>query len=239
MKAWLNLRHQESKRGQVFTAGLRNLGFEVCIGVTADPGPKDILVTWNRIGLGDVAARSFESRGLSVIVAENAAWGNDFLGRQWLTLSNNFHNTAGLFPVGNKWRWDDLKVQLQPWRQSGETVILPQRGIGPKEVAMPSGWADQAYRQFKGRVRRHPGKTASAPLEVDLARCGHVVTWGSGAAIKALMWGVKVTSQMPNWIGKQNNTDEGRIEMFRRLAWANFETKEIENASAIARLLRC
>ena len=61
----------------------------------------------------------------------------------------------------------------------------------------------------------------------DLARCGRVVTWGSGAAIKALLWGIPVVSEMPDWIGEQNNTDEGRLAMLRRLAWAQWTMDEI------------
>jgi hypothetical protein len=71
-----------------------------------------------------------------------------------------------------------------------------------------------------------------------LAKASKVVTWGSGAAIKALMMGIRVESHMPNWIGEQDNTDEGRLAMFRRLAWANWRLSEIESGQAFRWLLQ-
>lgn len=205
--------------------------------ITSRPGEGDIFVTWNRIREGHPYASAFESRGCRVVVAENAAWGNDFAGGRWYTLALNYHNTAGRFPVGGADRWDSLKVELPPWRAGTETVILPQRGIGPPGVAMPQGWAEKAARVTGGRVRRHPGTNPCVPLEDDLARCALAVTWGSGAAIKALLMGVPVKSFMPDWIGEQDNTDASRLAMFRRLAWAQWRLDEIADGSAFAHLL--
>lgn len=233
MRAWLNLRHAESERAGIFTRGLEQLGYEVALGVTYAPQPNDILVTWNRIGPGEVAARAFEYRSLPVIVAENAIWGNDFAGQQWLTLARNHHNTAGRFPEGSVRRWDALGVELEPWRADGEIVVLPQRGLGSSPTAMPRDWPWSV----KGRVRFHPGMRQGVPLRDDLANAGKVITWGSGAAVKALMWGISVESHMPGWIAKQNNTDAGRLAMLRRLAWAQWTMPEIETGVAFKRLL--
>lgn len=173
-------------------------------------------------------ARVFEKRGLPVLVVENATWGNEFAGGRWYHIGTNWHNTAGRFPVGGPERWDSLGVTLAPWRDGGETVILPQRGIGSGLVKMPPSFPRQAVKNHRGRIRPHPGKGGSGvPLEQDLADCGRVVTWGSGAAIKALMMGIPVTSYMPDWIGEQDNTDAGRLEMFQRLAWAQWRHSEI------------
>lgn len=169
-----------------------------------------------------------------MIVAENASWGNEFAGQHWYHLSLNYHNTAGLYPVGDADRWNNLGIPLQPFRQRGETVILPQRGIGPPGVAMPQGWVNRQ----NGRIRMHPGKRPDVvPLEQDLAQAGRVVTWGSGAAIKALIMGIPVFSEMPNWIAAQDNTEQGRLDMFRRLAWSQFTYDEISSGFAFARLL--
>lgn len=233
MRAWLNLRYTVPERRSAFVAGLSRLGYRIEQGLTQRPQEGDILVTWNRIGAGDQAAKAFEARGLPVIVAENAAWGNDFAGKRWYSLARGMHNTAGRFPVGDADRFDGLGVELEPWRAGGERVVLPQRGIGPAGIAMPRDWAAQQV----GRIRRHPGTSTAIPLDQDLARAGEVVTWGSGAAIKALMWGIKVESHMPGWIGLQDNTETGRLEMFRRLAWAQWELTEIENGTAFDRLL--
>jgi hypothetical protein len=64
------------------------------------------------------------------------------------------------------------------------------------------------------------------------------VTWGSGAAVKALMWGIQVESHYPEWIAKQDNTEQGRLEMLRRIAWANWELHEIESGEALECLLK-
>lgn len=234
MKAWLNLRHVESERTSAFVRGLKRHGYEVVHGTTGGPGARDIFVTWNRINMGDTAARAFEAAGRPVLVAENAAWGNDFAGGNWLSLARRFHNTAGMFPIGDAERWDSLGVELQPWRAAGETVILPQRGIGCKEVAMPRGWP---YGK-SGRVRLHPGRREVITLEQDLAQAGRVITWGSGAAVKALMCGILVESHMPNWIAEQDNTNAGRLAMFRRLAWAQWRPAEIESGEAFEWLLK-
>lgn len=236
MRAWLNLRLSLPARVAAFTAGLQALGYRVEMGLPGRPAVGDVLVTWNRIREGDACARRFEEAGLPVLVAENAAWGNEFAGGGWLSLARNYHNTAGRFPIGGPERWDALGVELAPWRTGGkEVVVLPQRGIGSPPVAMPRDWLERARRD--GRVRLHPGQRECVPLAQDLANARQVVTWGSGAAIKALMLGIPVRSDMPGWIGEQDNTDAGRLAMFRRLAWAQWRREEIADGTAFGRLL--
>lgn len=233
MKAWLNLRHPIAERTTAFTKGLQSLGYAVQLGVTFDPGPQDVLISWNRIRDGARSADVFEASGRPVLIVENALWGNDFKDGPWLSLSKGMHNTAGTFPVGGAERWDSLGVTLPKFRESGETVVLPQRGIGPKEVAMPSSWP----RLQKGRLRPHPGRLLGKPLEEDLFTAGKVVTWGSGAAVKALLMGISVESHMPNWSAAQDNTEEGRLQMFRTLAWSQWRLSEIANGDAFRWLL--
>lgn len=93
---------------------------------------------------------------------------------------------------------------------------------------MPKGWIPPDC----DRIRSHPGKHPSKPLEEDLAQAGRVVTWGSGAAVKALIWGIPVESHMPDWAGGQDNTDSGRVQMLQRLAWAQFTHAEIASGEA-------
>lgn len=236
--AWLNLRHAVPERWDAFARGLRRIGYIVQTGVTLKPHDGDILVTWNRIREGGTAAMAFENQGHNVIVAENASWGNDFLGRRWYTLGWAYHNERGTFLDGGSERWDRLRVELQPWRTRGGRVILPSRGIGAVGHAMPPAWVVNAQRRYGGRVRPHPGQGPCVSLEDDLCGAGDVVTWGSGAAIRALMWGLPVTSEMPNWIGEQDNTDRGRLAMVRALAWAQWELKEIADGEPFMRLLR-
>src|SRR5688572_711378 len=125
MKAYLNLRYTVTERAAAFSKGLESVGFEIVRGITHNPGPDDIFVTWSRIGAADEAAEAFIAKGNKVLVAENASWGNDFAGKRWYTIARTYHNQAGRFPIGGPERWDSLGVQLQPWRTQGETVILP------------------------------------------------------------------------------------------------------------------
>jgi hypothetical protein len=231
--AWLALRDGLHYRRDAFAAGLAAHGFEVRERLTDRPRAGDVLVLWNRYGENDRCAHVFEARGLPVIVAENAAWGNDFAGDRWYSVARGVHNTADCFPVGGPERWDSLGVELAPWRTGDEIVGLPQRGIGPAGTAMPRGWKPPGCT----RIRPHPGTGKAVPLEQDLARAGKVVTWGSGAAVKALLWGIRVESHMPDWIAAQDNTDTGRLAMFRRLAWAQWRLSEIAAGEPFRRLL--
>lgn len=196
------------------------------------------MVSWNLLREARPAAAAFEAAGRPVLVTENASWGNDFEGGRWLTLARGVHNTSGRFPDCGPDRWDSMGVELAPWRVGGdEIVILPQRGIGPPGVAMPQGWLQQAKTASGGRIRPHPGnRPAARSLQADLARAIEVWTWGSGAAVMALLFGIPVRSFMPNWIAEQNNTDEGRLAMFRRLAWAQWRLAEIKSGEAFDRL---
>lgn len=237
MRAWLNLRYL-TKRRAAFAAGLARLGYRVADGLPSEFGDRDILVTWNRIGAGELAARRFEARGQPVLVAENASWGNDWIGRRWYHIAQRRHNTAGCFPVFGPERWDALGAPLSPFRAEGETVLLPQRGFGSAPTRMPGAWSRRALKRYGGRLRPHPGRhRAAVSLFDDLRRCGRVVTWGSGAAIKALMWGVPVISEMPHWIGAQSNTEEDRLRLFRELAWSQWTLEEIASGEPFARLL--
>jgi hypothetical protein len=242
LKAWLNLRHAVPERWNAFSRGLERLGYTVVQGVTTRPGERDILCTWNRIREGHTAAQAFESHGRPVLVAENATWGNDFARSRWYTLARSFHNMAGRFPDGGPERWDALGVDLEDYggHEGGEYVLLPQRGIGPPGVAMPTGWAERVLAELRkgsvpARVRRHPGTGAAVPLEQDLAHAGFVFTWGSGAAIRAAMLGIDVVADMPDWIGQ--HTRATRLDMLRRLAWAQWRLAEIASGEPFKRLL--
>lgn len=230
--AWLNERTKISGRKEALVSGLQACGFRVNDGFP--PGLGDLFVTWNRYGPAEFVAQKFERAGKPVIVLENATW-NGLVPGKWLHMAPGRHNTAGLCRVGEASRWDGLQINLAPWRPpGGETVALAQRGIGSPPTAMPKDWPNRQ----RCRVRRHPGKGASLEdLRKDLAKCSKVITWGSGAAIHALAWGIPVESHMPSWIGEQDNTNEGRLAMFRRLAWAQWRLEEIESGEAFRWLL--
>lgn len=231
--AWLNERTKIPGRRDALISGLTASGYKVRDGIPS-VADGDLFVTWNRSGVADVAARLFEKSGRKVVVIENASW-NGWVPGKWLQMAPLRHNTAGTFRVGDAARWDELGVALSPWRpDGGEVVALAQRGIGSPPTAMPKDWPSRQ----KVRVRKHPGRGGTLEdLRQDLKNCSKVLTWGSASAIVALTWGIKVQSDMPNWIGEQDNTDAGRLAMFRRLAWAQWRIEEIASGEAFSWML--
>lgn len=165
-----------------------------------------------------------------------------------LALDN--HNGAGRWYAENTQRFD---IPEEPWRKSGgHVLLLPQRGIGPKGVAMPSGWITGVRQRLERitdreiRIRKHPGATKTDPYE-DLQGAHCAVTWASGAAIKAIRFGTPVFYEFNRWIGQfaatklaesleQCNTGD-RSELWKRLTWAQWSLEEIETGEAMDRLL--
>lgn len=84
-------------------------------------------------------------------------------------------------------------------------------------------------------------------LQDDLANAWAVATWGSGAALKALLMGVPVFHAFPQWIGKaaarpfrcpiEEPFLDDRLPMFRRLAWAIWSADEIARGEPFRCLL--
>ena len=193
-------------RSAAFISGLEKLGYRVTDKAKSDPQVNDALVIWNRhrdIG----PARIYERAGAPIIVAENGYIGRDEEGRQFYALARSHHNGAGEWYVGEEDRWAKTGVRLRRWRADGDFIlVLPQRGIGPEGVAMPRQWPIEIVRRLKGVTRRpikmrpHPGKEKSDPSP-DFAGCWAAVTWGSGAAIKAIVAGIPVFHELERWIG--------------------------------------
>ena len=258
-------------RRDAFEVGLKARGFSLeggrHIGVIR---PSDLLVIWNRYGRGDDLASQFEKAGSAVIVVENGyigasenAYAKQFATKEQrpdshlYTLSLNHHNGAGTWWIGWPDRWRQQGIEVKPWRTAGEHVlILPQRGIGPAGVAMPQDWPEKTLQRLRTltkrsvRVRAHPGnEPAQRPLEADLEACWCAVTWGSGAAIKALCAGVPVFCDWRQWIGAPAASvlrdsvetpmrcDDCRTRMLDRLAWAQWTIAEIATGEPIRLLL--
>lgn len=253
MRACCLIRTQPAYRHDAFAAGLSACGFHV----VSDPGHAEVLVIWNRYSRFDALARDFERRGKPVIVAENSYLGREWRGGYWYTLALSHHNGCGRYPPpGAGDRWDGWGVPLAPWREAGgECVVLAQRGIGEPGVAQPPGWPEAAANAIRRqglacRIRQHPGEhVPQVTLEDDLRRAGAAFTWGSGAALKALLNGINVFHGLPRWIGgaaarqwepgralPPPNLD-GRLAMFRALAWTIWEVQEIATGAPFARLL--
>jgi hypothetical protein len=241
-------------RRDSFVAGLKAVGFDVVDKEDIKPG--NICVVWNRYGRFDVTARRYEDAGLPVLVAENGYLGRDWRGEHWYALSRSGHNGAGRWKVGGPQRWNDLNIELAPWRQDGsEIVILATRHIGVRGIAEPIGWshdvAEKIARVWKMpvRIRQHPGELKCVPLEEDLKKAKVVVSWGSGGALKALVWGIPAVYGFKHWIGAEAatpidvflaramNTAQDRVRMFQRLVWAMWRTDEIATGEPFKCLL--
>lgn len=255
MRAFLMLREDPHYRREAFAAGLSAVGFSVECSYPHLPRYGDVLVIWNRYGMGEDAAHLAEAAGIPVIVAENGYIGADPDGRQLYAMSLEHHNGAGRWPIGIEARWDRLGVELAPWRSDGSHIqILPQRGIGPAGVAMPHGWTERTVARLQKasrrdiRVRAHPaGLPAPTTLEEDLAGAWCAVVWGSSAGLKAMALGIPVFHDLHNWIGAAaarfgiDNIESpllgDRLPMFRRLAHAQWTTEEIASGEPFRRLL--
>lgn len=244
------LRHPPVYRRERFAEGLQAAGYQLCQALP-DPRPGDLLVIWNRYSIYDTEARRFEQACASVLVAENGYLAGTIPGK-WHALAVGHHGGAGRYRYGGPQRWDALGVDLAPWRADGrEVLILGQRSIGEPGIASPPGWAEATQKRIGGRIRPHPGKHGiGPPLVDDLRDVRCVVTWASSAALIALMHGVPVWYEMPRWIGagacrslaewgaEPKRDDAARLEMFRRLIWAQATVEEIQSGEAFRRLLQ-
>jgi len=241
-------------RIDAFRAGLVRLGY--AIGQPEkSPDAGDLLLIWNRYGEGDRWARIYEAAGATVVVAENGYLGRDWRDGIWYALALDWNAGAGHWPVGGPERAAMFDADLKPWRRPGHyTVVLAQRGIGSPPVSQPPGWHQRVAHELGHRghqpvIRGHPGKDQdNGNLYAQLDRAACAVTWASGAAVKALIYGVPVYHGLPNWIGAPAARPYGKAlaepfrgdrgEFLTRLAWAMWTVEEIGSGYAFDHLLR-
>lgn len=248
MRALVMVRSMPHYRRDAIEKGLQAVGFKL-VNRLDDPKPEDCVVVWNRYGMYHSTACRFEAVGAKVFVFENGYLGNDWLDRRWYSVSLSHHNGAGNYKPKGPERWDSLGVEIAPRKEYGDLIVLPQRGIGCDGVKMPDDWLSRTERLLKQkdipyRVRKHPGKDEKIPLEKDLRNALCAVTWGSGAAIKALLSGCYVVSDFKNWIAydaaddlREEKSIIEPLDMFRRLIWAMWTVEEIEKGDCFAHLL--
>lgn len=246
--ATLLVRNLPHYRRDAFASGLRNRGFRVHFGPQGRPDPGDVLVIWNRYGTGERLATEYARAGAAVVIAENAYL--DMHGtKKSFAVALDHHNGAGRWCVGDADRRRMLSAEVLAWRGDGtrgDVLLLPQRGIGPRGVAMPHDWIKSVERRLERaglgdrrvRIRPHPGN-APAPrrLEDDLDGVGLCVTWASGAGVKTLLLGMPTLYEMEHWIGAPGGSRGvetlsaprlgNRHEMLRRLAWAQWTLEEV------------
>lgn len=249
-------------RRDCFVNGLARLGYSTDHRAEKHPEPGDVLVIWNRKEQDGYHALRYERAGATVLVAENGYIGKAPDGGKLYALAIGQHNGAGKWRVGGPERiasqmatgWHPFGLELKPWRERGDGLLmLPQRGIGCRGVAMAAGWAPLTERALARvtnrpiRTRRHPGAEKVEPY-ADFAGLHAVVTWGSGAAIKAIVAGIPAFHGLPSWIGAPAALPIGsdieapfmgdRMPMLERLAWAQWSLAEISTGEPFAWLLQ-
>jgi hypothetical protein len=250
--ACVTLRESAAYCPDVFREGFRRLGYNVT-NHAGSFGPDDVLLVWNRRPSEEHMIRAAEARGARVLVAENGYIGKDADGHKLFALALGHHSGAGDWVSGDYNRWTPLGIELRPWRDDGDHIlVLGQRSIGEKGVAMPEGWAERTVEELRRRtrrevrLRRHPGISRTDPYD-DLRGAWAAVTWNSGAAIKALVAGFPVFHAAPRWVGASaasphlDQLEEpwtgDRIPMLRCLAWAQWARSEIASGEALWWLL--
>ena len=263
-RAYCALKTRPHYRHEAFHAGLQAAGFHVETRLpSAPPAPGDILVIWNRYSCDEQTADKWEAQGGTVLVAENGYIGQDGAGQQYYALARHGHNGSGSWFCGGPERWDRLGIELKPWRERGEHVLVcPNRSFGPKGFAMPYGWDKSIIDELRRvtrrpiRLRPHPqNSTPARPLAEDLNNAWAVVIWASSAGVHALVAGVPVISLAPYWICRTAALDdlrgiEGilggelraaastlRLLNMQRLAWAQWTIEEIAAGEPFGYLL--
>lgn len=259
-RAFSLIRSEPHYRRDAIAAGLTAAGYEVNghprIGT---PKRDDVLVIWNRYGHYDALARQFDAAGARVICVENGPFGRDWQGQAWYAFTLKNPLAGGQWPDGGPARWASFAVTPCEWRKGGlEAIVLAQRGIGPPGVAQPNGWHLRAKQWVEAahgipvRIREHPGERPCTPLDMDLASAAFVITWASGAALKAMLWGIPVVYGYEEWIAASCGTKLGydfsprtplippetvRLAFFNRLSWAMWRIPEIESGAPFRHLL--
>lgn len=250
-RACVLLRPSSHYRSDQFREGLRRHGFAIEDRWAAEPTPRDVLLLWNRRRGHEGVAEKYERAGARVLVTENGYLPHPGA-KKGFALALQNHNGAGRWFVGDRPR---VAFPERPWRADGRHVlVLPQRGIGPIGVAMPAPWVRNVQKRLariterKIVVRPHPGAGTPAIALEDHFRGAHcVVTWGSGAALKAIQAGIPAFYEMPRWIGQAAATrladqiescdTPDRELLWTRLSWAQWSLEEIGSGEAFDRLL--
>lgn len=252
MRASLLFRPGRHYRATEFGRGLERHGFAVSTVPQRHPKPSDLLILWNRTRAHERTARAYEQAGARVLIAENG-YLDRLGGEKFYSLALGHHNGVGRWFVGDEARF---QIADEPQPRGDHVLVLPQRGIGENGVAMPLDWPKR-IRERVARItkrpviiRRHPGlhhPSRIVPLEDDLARAWCVVTWASGAAIKAIRAGIPCFYDLDGWIAncaatrladqleQCDTADSG--ELWRRVSWAIWTMAEIECGEAFDRLL--
>lgn len=261
-RAWNLTRKDHFYRHEMFSDGLRAVGYEIQNTQPRDFRPGDLVLSWNRYGENLKIATACELAGGRVIVAENGYVGiggespHHMENRDPYALSMSWHNDSRQIYSGDASRWDALKVTVQPWQQNenGHILICPNRPFGAPGRVMPFDWATEAaarYRKLTGReirIRNHPGnKRPDKPIADDLRGAYACVIWSSSIGVHSMIAGVPVFCEAPYWIAKEGTVRVNeigialpgdRLPALQKLAWGQWFQKEISSGAAFDWILK-
>ncbi len=230
-------------------SGLETLGYECAERPKNEPTTGDVLVLWNRLPTVDKFAREYERVGAKVLVFEHSWIGQEGI----FALCLNHHNGLGTWHIGSENRWPSFGIEVKPWRKEGDHIlVIPQRGMGVSPVAMPRGWTSDVTSRLAAITRRpivvrYPQERIH-PIEPAFKDAHAVVTWASGAGIKAIINGIPVFYEMPHWVGAYASINGitnlefpylgERDTLFHRISWAMWTIPEIERGEPFLCLLK-
>lgn len=266
MRAYCLIREQPWYRRDAFVTGLRAAGHTVETRWPLDFTSETLLVIWNRYAEWAACADRVEAAGGKVIVAENGYLGTGGASpkfkvhpagptaEDFYALGLKYHNSCtGNMARAVPDRFDALGCVLKPWRASGgEVLILPNRSFGIPGRAMPPAWEATAAKRISRqtrlevRIRPHPGTNAPrVPLAHDLANARCAVIWSSSAGIHALLEGIPVFVEGPDWVmydarasGPYDNPSVvDREPHFHQMAYKQWTVREITSGEPFQRLL--
>lgn len=250
MRAWNLTRADHFYRHAIFSEGLQACGYTIQKTPPRNFQRGDVLLIWNRYSSNLATAAACEAAGGRVCVAENGYIGiggqspHHMENRDPYALALGWHNDSTVIRAGDASRWDALGITVQPWQnnENGHILICPNRPFGAPGRMMPPGWADDAARRFRAvtghdvRIRAHPGNNKpSKPLADDLRGAYACVIWSSSAGVAALVAGIPVRCEAPNWICKETVGD--RMQSLHKLAWGQWFQHEIKSGAAFDYLL--
>ena len=161
MKAVCMVREAPHYRRDAILKGLKEAGLEI-VPKLDRPKPGDLVVVWNRYGNYETEALRFEAAGAAVIVMENGYLGHredEFRklfstnGEQLYAMALDHHNGAGRWYVGERGRWREQGIEVKPWRETGEHILV---------LAAARDWASRC-----GNARRMAREGRSAAQDAD------------------------------------------------------------------------
>lgn len=147
-----------------------------------------------------------------------ATYNGDYSGYFRVTRNRLQHDGSGEYSPA---RWQQLDLQIQPWRKDGGHVLVCPPGevfsesIGGFKAA---AWLASVQQQLarstdrEVRIRNKPAAEAYRTLQQDLQGCHALVTYMSNAAVEALLAGVPVFCLGPSAAQSMGKTDLAQIE---------------------------